>query len=214
MWSFSRFSSLGQLFISLWVLYSKTKPECISGWTYQTEPLFPPGFQVMNNYQKNLVFCFLCIFFLCSSPIQSIDQSKLSPLLDPSFSSGCIFFLQNLSTFSCLAILIDLSSTPVLHILYAKARLIILKHGFDIFSGSPLSPEKRWNLLAWLTRSSMIWPFQFSLAQAFLSSSYILYSRQSEFFTSHPAHHIPSLTGLLLIWSCMFRMTSPSIFAW
>lgn len=84
-------------------------------------------------YQKNWVFCFLCIFLLGISPIQSIDQSKLSLHLDPSFSSGCIFFLQNSSTFSCLAILIDSSSTPVfplcLHVLYAKARVVILKQG-------------------------------------------------------------------------------------
>lgn len=119
-----KFSSLGQLFfLSLHESY-KTTLECISCWTYRLNLFFPSGFQAVNNYSIRKIWCFLCFFLLFGSPIQSTDQSKLPLHLDPSLSSGCIFFFQTLSTFSCLAILSDLSSTPVFtilwHIPYAK----------------------------------------------------------------------------------------------
>lgn len=110
-------------FLSLHESY-KTTLECISCWTYRLNLFFPSGFQAVNNYSIRKIWCFLCFFLLFGSPIQSTDQSKLPLHLDPSLSSGCIFFFQTLSTFSCLAILSDLSSTPVFtilwHIPYAK----------------------------------------------------------------------------------------------
>lgn len=123
-------------FLSLHESY-KTTLECISCWTYRLNLFFPSGFQAVNNYSIRKIWCFLCFFLLFGPPIQSTDQSKLPLHLDPSLSSGCIFFFSDLVNFQlpCYPNWSFLNPSLYYTLAYSicKARLIILKNSFDFF---------------------------------------------------------------------------------